>query len=53
MSLSIPYTALFRYDGGYDQFYSIMVQADKTLDSTHIADEVVKLFGETPPERRP
>ncbi len=34
----------FRYDGGYDQFYSIMVQADKTLDSTHIADEVVKLL---------
>lgn len=44
VSLSIPYTALSGFTDDYDQFYSIMVQADKTLDSAQIADEVVKLL---------
>lgn len=45
VSLSIPYTAAQDFLGdSTDDFYYIMVQADKTLDSKVISDKVIKVL---------
>lgn len=42
--IDVPYTALADYDEEYDKFYSINVQADKSLESKDISDKVVNLL---------
>ena len=44
ITLTVPFTALADYMESYDKFFNMMVQADKTMDSTEISKRVVKLL---------
>lgn len=44
VSVSVPFTAMDDFTGNVDFFYSMTVQADKSLDTQAVADRVVKLL---------
>ena len=45
VTVNVPYSSMDDLVGGTDEFYSItVVQADKTLDSQIVADQVVHLL---------
>ena len=44
VSVSVPFTAMDDFTGNMDFFYSMTVQADKSLDTQAVADRVVKLL---------
>ena len=44
VSVNIPYSSMEDLAGATDEFYSLMIQGDKTLDSQIIADQVVHVL---------
>ena len=44
VSVNIPYSSMEDLVGATDEFYSLMIQGDKTLDSQIIADQVVHVL---------
>lgn len=44
INVNIPYTAMDDLVGNMDYFYAMTVQADKSLDSQTVADEIIKLL---------
>ncbi|MGI6006676.1 MAG: ABC transporter permease [Ruminococcus sp.] len=42
--IDVPYTALQEYDDAYDEFYYIVVLADRELDSSTVSDQVVDVL---------
>lgn len=44
VTISIPYTAMDELIGNMDYFYSMTVQADTSLDSQTVADQIVSLL---------
>lgn len=44
VSMDVPHTALADFNEKYDEFYSISIQGDKTMDSKDISDSVVKIL---------
>ena len=44
MTIYVPYTAMDDFTGSSGEFYQIIVQADKTLDSQLVADKIVNLL---------
>lgn len=44
VTVNIPYSSMDDLVGATDEFYSLMIQGDKTLDSQIIADQVVHML---------
>ena len=44
MTVNVPYTTMNEFTGTSDYFFSMTIQADKSLDSQSIADKVVNLL---------
>ena len=44
VTVNIPYSSMEDLAGATDEFYSLMIQGDKTLDSQIIADQVVHVL---------
>lgn len=44
VAVNIPYSSMEDLAGATDEFYSLMIQGDKTLDSQIIADQVVHVL---------
>lgn len=44
VTVNIPYSSMEDLVGATDEFYSLMIQGDKTLDSQIIADQVVQVL---------
>ena len=44
VTVNIPYSSMEDLVGATDEFYSLMIQGDKTLDSQIIADQVVHML---------
>lgn len=44
VAVNIPYSSMEDLVGATDEFYSLMIQGDKTLDSQIIADQVVHML---------
>ena len=44
VTVNIPYSSMEDLVGATDEFYSLMIQGDKTLDSQIIADQVVHIL---------
>lgn len=44
ISINVPYTAMDDFTGNMDYFYSMTVQADKSLDSQKVADEIIRIL---------
>lgn len=44
VAVNIPYSSMEDLAGAADEFYSLMIQGDKTLDSQIIADQVVHVL---------
>lgn len=42
--IDVPYTALQEYDDSYNEFYYIVVLADREMDSSAVSDQVVKVL---------
>lgn len=44
VTVNVPYTTMNEFTGTSDYFFSMTIQADKSLDSQSIADKVVNLL---------
>ena len=44
VTIYVPYTSMDDFTGSSGEFYQIIVQADKTLDSQMVADKIVNLL---------
>ena len=44
MTINVPYTTMNEFTGVSDYFFSVTMQADKSLNSQDVADKVVKLM---------
>ena len=44
VNVTVPYTSLSDFIEDYDEFYSVVLQADKTLDATAISEKAVKIL---------
>lgn len=44
VTINVPYTAMNDFTGNMDYFYSMTIQADKSLDTQKVADDVVRLL---------
>lgn len=44
VTINMPYTAMDDFVGNMDYFYSMTVQADKTLDSQTVTEKVIRLL---------
>ena len=45
VTINVPYTTMNEFTGVSDYFFSVTMQADKSLNSQDVADKVVKLDG--------
>ena len=44
VTINVPYTTMIEFTGVSDYFFSVTMQADKSLNSQDVADKVVKLM---------
>ena len=44
VTINVPYTAMDDFTGSSGEFYQIIVQADKSLDSQAVADKIINLL---------
>ena len=44
VTINVPYTTMNEFTGVSDYFFSVTMQADKSLNSQDVADKVVKLM---------
>lgn len=44
VTINVPYTAMDDFTGSSGEFYQIIVQADKSLDSRAVADKIINLL---------